>query len=328
MGRQALALKQGRVWADNAAFKDGVIQFSAAYDEHQVFVGAGWRSDIVSRQEEMYFRGHLNNKPDALQYTPVENRNSAWQIFSDLNSAGPVSQVYDKWNDVKIVVEGDKADIYFNSDEPVLHIPDLKADLGAGAVSLRATGRKSNTVYFSNVIVRPLAKGEGVTGTPKKMPEPPEGLIEMWQVSSPFSEADIAETLTLTPAAPAALSWAPLAAETNGIANLAKVAAKTREANTVFVSLNIRSDTAQMKNMLFGYSDRVRIYLNGKRIYSGDAGWRVRDYRFLGTVGFFDSAGLDLKAGNNELMVGVSETFGGWAWAGAIKDRDGITIGK
>lgn len=322
--REALALTKGRIWADEANFQDGVISFDVAYNEHQVFIGAGWRTDTISRAEEIYFRGHLNNKPDAMQYTPVENGLSAWQIFSDANSAGPVSQTYEDWNQVKIIVEGNRADIYFNSETPVLHIPDLKTNLDAGAVLLRATGRQSETVYFSNVVIRPLNTGEGVIGQPKPVPSLPKGLITDWHVSSVFSEDDVSTTLSLTPAHTNDLGWETLGTETNGILNLAKISEKTGESDTVFVRLNLHADTAQMKELTFGYSDRVRIFLNGKRLYFGNAGWRVRDYRFLGTVGFFDSVGLDLKAGDNELMIAVSETFGGWAWAGAIEDQSGM----
>ena len=96
----------------------------------------------------------------------------------------------------------------------------------------------------------------------------------------------------------------------------------------MFVRLKIDSATAQMKELRFGYSDRVRIYLNGKRVYFGNAGWRTRDYRFLGTVGFYDSVGLDLKKGENILFAAVSETFGGWAWAGAIENQEDISFSE
>ncbi|WP_375205221.1 hypothetical protein [Hyphococcus sp.] len=123
------------------------------------------------------------------------------------------------------------------------------------------------------------------------------------------------------------LDWDTLAVETNGVANISKIRESlSGNDSTVFIRLPIESDRDQMKKLRFGYSDRVRIYLNGKRVYEGDAGWSVRDYRFLGTVGFFDSVGLDLKEGENVLMVAVSETFGGWAFAGAMEDQSGVTL--
>ncbi len=327
LGREAIKLMRGRLWADDMVFTDGVISFDAAYAEQQIFIGASWRAASDRHYEEMYFRGHLNEKPDALQYTPVENGNSAWQIFSDGNGIAPVSQKYDGWNKVKIVVQGDRADIYFNSDAPVIHIPDLKTALTSGYVGLRSSGQQAGPAYFSNITIRPLQAGDAIVGTPKPSAELPEGLIGKWNVSSTFAETLVDSSLTLSEKPYADLTWQTLPAETNGIANISRVAERNREANTVFVRLSIVSETDQMKELSFGYSDRVRIYLNGKRIYYGNAGWRVRDYRFLGTVGFFDSAGLDLRKGKNELTVAISETFGGWAWAGAIADRSGITVG-
>ncbi|MEZ5921030.1 MAG: hypothetical protein R3C60_06715 [Parvularculaceae bacterium] len=324
LGREAVTLMRGRLWDDDARFGDGVISFDVAYEEEQLFAGAGWRAESPDHFEMMYVRGHLNNKPDALQYTPVENGLSAWQIFGDENSIAPVSQKFDNWNNVKIVIIGDRADIYFNSDTPSLHVPDLKTDLEKGGVSLGVSGKGS--IFLSNIEIRPLRKGEKIIGEPKKTPAPPDGMIANWSISSPFDESSVANALTIPERLKSDLAWNGLRVETNGVANIAKLRKIGDKADTVFARLNIKSDKAQMKEMRFGYSDRVRLYLNGKRVYYGDAGWRVRDYRFLGTVGFFDSAGLDLKKGDNELMVAISETFGGWAWAGAIQDQTGITL--
>ena len=325
MGREAIFLQGGRLWIDDADFGDGVIEFDAAYEEMQGFIGPMWRAESDERFEEIYFRSHLNNMPDAVQYTPVENGNSAWQIFSDGNAIAPVSQIFNGWNHVKVVVKGDKADLYFNSDAPALHVPDLKTDIASGRVGLRVSGAVA--VRFSNITFRPLRKGEDVVGTAKPAPELPEGLIERWSVSSVFPEAETADALTLSSSAIEGLDWRTLAVETNGIANISRIASRLpNRDSTVFVRLKINADKAQMKELRFGYSDRVRIYLNSKRIYSGDAGWKVRDYRFLGTVGFFDSVGLDLREGENEVLAAVSETFGGWAWAGAMADQSGVRL--
>jgi hypothetical protein len=324
LGRDALALARGRLWRDGVDFADGVVEFDVAYQEEMVFIGAAWRAESDDRFEEMYFRGHLNNKPDALQYTPVEHGLSAWQIFSDANAIAPVSQRFGAWNNVKIVVEGGRADIYFNSEAPVLHVPDLKTGLERGLVGLRHSGAGAGPAYFSNIAVRPLRPGEGIVGAPKDPPALPEGVIGRWSVSAPFAEAAVAGALALPPDAGRDLKWSALDIETNGIGNIARLHPADDGADTVFVRLRIQSDRSQMKEMLFGYSDRIRIYVNGKRTYFGDAGWTVRDYRFLGTVGFFDSAGLDLKKGDNEILIAISETFGGWAFAGAMADRSGI----
>lgn len=326
LGREAIAVNGGTVWLDEQNFSDGVIEFDIAYAEARSFIGVKWRAQSDERYEEIYVRAHLNEKPDAFQYTPVENGVSAWQIFSDANAQSAVNEKYGAWNHVRLVVVGDAADVYFNSEEPVLHVPDLKTDIAEGRVGLQAFGPSRETAYFSNLVIRSLRDGEKLIGAPAEAAPPPAGLIADWPVSSPFSEDLVANALVLEDNPSKALEWRALAVESNGIANLARLSGVEDGADTVFVRLRITSDRAQLKEMRFGYSDRVRIYLNGKRVYFGDAGYSVRDYRFLGTVGFFDSAGLDLKKGDNELLLAVSETFGGWAWAGAIADRTGIGL--
>ncbi len=327
LGREALALGGGRLWLDDIDFADGVIEFDVAYAEMPGFIGPIWRARDDDHFEEIYFRAHLNKKPDAVQYTPVENGNSAWQIFSDENAIGPLTQKFGSWNHVKLVVEGDKADFHFNTEAPALHIPDLKTSNKSGSIGLRTSGRGGIVAYFSNFSVRPLRDGEGVVGEAKEAPALPDGLITRWTVSSVFPESMVDEALTLPKKTTDGLAWTPLEVETNGIANISKITEQLENNDsTVFIRANIDAKKKIMKELRFGYSDRVRIYLNGKRVYAGDAGWTVRDYRFLGTVGFFDSVGLDLKKGDNELLVAVSETFGGWAWAGVIEDQTGIEI--
>ena len=43
-------------------------------------------------------------------------------------------------------------------------------------------------------------------------------------------------------------------------------------------------------------------------------------------VGFEDAETFDMREGENALIAGVSETFGGRGFAGAIVDRAGLTI--
>lgn len=325
-GRDALKLTGGRVWRDDVQFADGVIAFDVAFEERVGFIGPLWRAERDDRFEDIYFRSHLSGKPDAVQYTPVENRLSAWQIFSDANATAAIPLAFETWNRVKVIVQGDRADFYFNAETPQLHVPDLKTDISSGYVGLRASGPNGGFAYFSNIRFRPLGPGEGIVGEAAETPPLPSGLIDRWKVSEPFAEDIVAAALSLPRSANRDQTWRALDVETNGIANLAKLSGADEGADTVFVRLNIKAEKDMMKELRFGYSDRVRIYLNGKRIYAGNAGWRVRDYRFLGTVGFFDSVGLDLKKGDNEVLAAVSETFGGWAWAGAIEDLSDIKV--
>ena len=50
----------------------------------------------------------------------------------------------------------------------------------------------------------------------------------------------------------------------------------------------------------------------GRRLFAGNDTSRARDYRFLGSIGYWYTLELPLRAGDNELIVAMSESFGGW----------------
>lgn len=327
LGREALRLEAGRVIAEGIEFLDGVIEFDAAFGEQQSFIGAGWRLEDRFNFEEMYFRAHKYNDPDTLQYTPVYHGLSAWQLFYDQHSIAPLAHNYESWNKVKIVVDGESAEIFYNdSEQPSLHIRQLDREPISGSINLRVSGQGTGPIYFSNFSVSPLTNEDRITAEPALEIELPAGLIEEWQVSEPLGEANSENELFLTAASSGASDWQSMRVDDKGFANLAKLRPSTNEDNSVFIRATIDSETDQFKEMLFGYSDRARIYLNGKRIYNGIGGWQIRNYSYMGLVSFHDSVGLDLKSGENELLIAVSETFGGWGWGAAIADRDGIEI--
>ena len=114
--------------------------------------------------------------------------------------------------------------------------------------------------------------------------------------------------------------------EERGIANLARLAGNGSGCNTVLAAVTITSDRARTVPIRFGYSDRVRVYLNGRMLYAGNDGFGTHDPDFLGIVGLFDELALPLKRGPNELWFAVSETFGGWAITADLPDRDGIAL--
>jgi hypothetical protein len=88
----------------------------------------------------------------------------------------------------------------------------------------------------------------------------------------------------------------------------------------------LTADRDRTVRVRFGYSNRVRVFLNGRLLYSGIQGFGTRDPEFLSIVGLFDELALPLKRGRNELWFAVSETFGGWAITADLPDREGITV--
>ncbi len=77
----------------------------------------------------------------------------------------------------------------------------------------------------------------------------------------------------------------------------------------VFARATIQSDRAELRRMLFGYSDGVVVYCNGQPLFFGMNASRPMDR--VGSALY-----LPLKQGKNELVFAVTEFTGGWAfWA-------------
>ena len=321
-GQDAIYLRNGRIDLREVEFATGTIEFDIMTHGERGFGGIRWHvQQGKNSHEEFYIRPHMSGKPDANQYTPVFSGVSGWQLYFGSNYSTPVSYTFGEWMHIKVVVAEEQAEVYIGSDKPVLVIDDLKGDFGTGGLSLYAN---MSAFYFSNFRYQ-KQDTPVLTGSPKERQDLPKHLVSRFSVSGAVSETLVAETLSL-PHNELPDQWTSLDVEKNGIANLARAANRTREANTVFARISIHSDSVQIKKLHFGYSDRVRVFLDEQAIYAGNNGYQTRDYRYLGTVGLFDQLYLPLKAGKNELYFAVSENFGGWGIMAAFEDMAGIKI--
>jgi hypothetical protein len=180
-------------------------------------------------------------------------------------------------------------------------------------------------VRFANFVVRP-ADAPASAVAPAAVPDStPAGIVRTWRVSAPFAESLLTGVADL-PATPGPATWETVGIEERGIANLARLAGNANGRNTVVAAVTITSDRARTVPVRFGFSDRVRVYLDGRLLYAGNDGFGTHDPESLGIVGLFDELALPLKRGRNELCFAVSETFGGWAITAHLPDRDGITV--
>ncbi len=327
MGRQSLFMKGGFAFLNDVEFTDGVLEFDVAFGPERGFVGAVWRMIDFENHEEFYLRPHQSGNPDANQYSPVFNRLSAWQLYHGEGFSAPVTYAFNEWIPVKIVVSGKRAEIYIQDlEQAVLHVPDLKQDAVAGKVGLRvknfAPARFSNFRYTATEASSlPASQSDVTEGTIA-------GTIDSWKVSNTFAEVDLSNMINLAEADKLDLTWDNLVCEDSGLANISRLRRLDRSANCVFMRTTITAENAQTKRLDFGYSDRAKVYLNGQLVYDGTNTYRSRDYRYLGTIGYFDALYLQLEAGQNELRIAVAESFGGWGVQARFDDMAGISVGR
>ena len=325
LGRKSLHLRGGTATIADLSFTHGAIEFDLAFSGERGFMGGIWRVEDSKNYEELYVRPHQSGNPDANQYTPVFHGVSGWQLYHGPRYSVPVAYRFNEWIHVKIVFSGEQAEIYIGGmEKPVLFVDDLKRGVRPGAVGVScgdfAAAHFSNFSY--TVADAPLVEG-------RRAPEPvsvPQGVIPSWSVSDVFPESVLKDKYVLGEGDLAERSWTRLETERSGLANLARVQGINLRKNTVFARQVIVSDREQTKRLDFGFSDRVRVYLNRRLLFRGDDAYLSRDYRFLGSIGYFDSLYLPFIEGENELLMAVSEDLGGWGVQAKLENLAGLTL--
>jgi hypothetical protein len=325
LGRRSLYLEGGLATVADARFAHGWIEFDLAFASDRGFMGAVWRVQDTKNYEEFYVRPHQSGNPDANQYTPVFNGVSGWQLYHGERYTVPFAYRFHEWTRVKVLFSGAQAEIYIGDMEnPVLFVDELKREVEPGGVGVSAlkgfAPAHFSAFSFAATDFPPLR------GRPREPDSAPEGVIPSWWVSDAFRESALAGRRSLGPDDVAARTWTRLPTERSGLANLARVQGVAWGRNTAFARKVVLSDREQVKRLDFGFSDRVRVYLNGRLLFRGDDTARSRDYRFLGSIGYFDALYLPLAQGENEILMAVSEDTGGWGVQAKLEDLAGITF--
>lgn len=319
-GRSALLLREGAAWLRGSHFQNGTIEFDIAFSDALGFPGIAFRASTHDDYELFYLRENVSG-PHATQYTPVLHGLYAWQIYAGPAWEGSARWTYDRWMHVKLEVSGSRAELVVDGDS-VQVIPRLRGPEGAGEVGFVVV---PGAVKIANLVVRPEPAPPVGGATLASHDSTPATIVRSWRVSTTFAESLLTGVADLA-ALPGPAKWSTLDIEERGIANLARLAGNGSGRNTVVAAVTITSDRARTVPVRFGFSDRVRVYLNGRMLYAGNDGFGTHDPDFLGIVGLFDELALPLKRGPNELWFAVSETFGGWAITADLPDRDGIAI--
>ncbi|MEE2525915.1 family 16 glycoside hydrolase [Hyphobacterium sp. HN65] len=333
-GREVM-LVDGRIWADDIDLADFVMEFDML-SQPTGFVGVSFRALNDRNFEDFYMRNGAQDQIDAVQYMPVINGVTGWQMYIDGRFNAAVHFEPGAWTHVKLVVIGDRMDLYIDSNEPVMHVPDLQTDAASGAIGLRAG--LGSQVRYANMVIRPAGPDdqiigevqsfEGMPGLPAGLfsTDLPETLIRRFEVSGTFEESRFAGVTQAEALPTADDQWQSLDVDINGAANLARVNSHSQLLNSAMVRTRLTADSAGVRELRFGYSDRIRLYLNGQLLYAAGNGWQARDPGFYGRVRLHDTVGLPLREGENELIAVVSETFGGWAFMADLPDRTGVSV--
>jgi sugar lactone lactonase YvrE len=311
LGRQALV---GTAFLRDAAFENGVIEVDVAMTGGtRGYPGVLFRVLSDAEHERVYLRPHRAPfYADAVQYVAAFHGIDSWQLYNGPGYTAQATIPTDRWVHLRIEVSGSQARVFLDSAAaPVLVVRDLQHGRSSGGLGLNAgPADGSATAFFSDFSWRP---DDGLRfGPPPETYEPP-GFLREWQLSRPLAQRLVAFDRYPDAGALGVTPWTAAVTERRGLLDVSRTYGRSgTEPEVVLARTTVRAPRDEVRTFWLGYSDEVSVFLNGRQVFYGNSAYRSRDLSFLGVVGLFDALPLPLRRGDNELLVVLGETSGGW----------------
>ena len=321
---------QGFVVLKDLDFTDGTIEFDIL-PTNQDFASFCFRFQDTAETETFYLRTNWAvNHPyamEAVQYTPIVKGVMYWdalphfQTFSDFTLTAT--------SHVKMIVSGKQMRVWVNHPErPTLVVPRLEGDVTHGTLAFQGPQ------VISNLVVR-AGQVEGLSPAPELDPTDFDSrYLRHWYLTEPdtLNENKMqAGRLGIRGIPGEHAMWKPIDAERRGFVNLSRIYGGTSslgESRTMFLKTKIHAREAKTVPMRLGFLDEINMFVNGRLIYSdknifGFPAVKVPNGRLS-----IENAMVmvPLKAGDNELMVGIRGNLYSWGIVARLDDMDGLVI--
>jgi hypothetical protein len=331
-GRDVLAFETGVATRRDVKLQDGTIEMDVQVSRRRSFVYVTFRMQDDREYEDFYMRPHKSGLPDALQYAPVYQGASAWQLYHGPGATAAVEFEPGAWTHLRLVLQGSRAAVFLGSGPRPVLVANLAREPRAGYIALRAflppdTPGSGPVARFANVVVRPNEVPFDFSTVPVAIVPPSPGIVRQWALSQTIPATD--DPPAALPGAEALGTFRTVDARASGLVELHRYATLPKGSRVAACVARVKVRAAQggVRAFDLGYSDRATVFVNGRPLYYGDQGYSFDTPRREGLVGF-DQARvyLPLEAGENEVAVLVSDGFGGMAVMGRFADPAGLEI--
>jgi len=303
-------------------FTDGTIEYDMEPLDPR-FTSIYFRWQTSKENECFYFRTGRAGNPqaiDAIQYAPHLDGINLWDLLFHYQTNADFRK--GEWNHVKLLISGKQMRAYVNDmTRPALEVPMLEGNTTAGTLAF------DGQVIISHLQVTPRA----VEGLAPEAGLDPLGsdprYLRNWQVSEPITtDQNIDFSYEWVPNADT--KWEAISAEHRGLVNLTRKFGQGDGRRIVWLKTGIRSEKDQTKILHFGFSDEVWVLINesplyvDKNLYNTPMAKQPDGRCSIENTSFK----VPLQAGDNQLMVGVTNFFYGWGIVARFDDLDGIRL--
>lgn len=326
-GHEAFRLGVGELTADNISLQDGLIEFDMYSSGERAFFYVYFRQQSQQDSEVIYLRTHKSNAPDTIQYAPVFQGRSAWQLYHGDSGTASAQIPTEQWVHVKLKIQGQFVSIWIgDSHKPVMENMPLSRIAEPGTVTIRGNIPRQSSANFSaylrNIHIQPITP---VTTAPTE-PSFKETQLTQFSVSQVFAAEKSAQLNV--PKAIIDKDWTPVPLQPNGMLEFLRWRAIPKGMRTwgVAADIQLHSEQAQTCHINVGFSDALALYLNDQPLVYSDASYRYSENRQEGLLHDKQlSAFLPLKKGANQLRAIVVDSFGGWGLRASLFKCMGIT---
>jgi sugar lactone lactonase YvrE len=303
----------GSALLTDVEFTNGIIEVDIMVTGDRSYPGLVFRMDPHGNYERIYVRPHRAGfYPDAIQYSPSINGVTEWQFCNGEGYTAPIVLPENEWFTLKMKIKGKRANLYIgNNPDPALEIFNLKSGVSTGSFGIFSTGKSTAAVYsnFSYELTDNIEFKEA------PFTDVAPGMIREWEYSGPYKYAEKEIKTYPLDDQNMEFSWQKVSADLAGLVDIGLYTGRTGNIPDYVIAKTIlHAEEAGTMELNFGYSDLVSIFLNGRLMFTGNSAYQSRDPSFLGIIGLFDAIYLPLEQGDNELVLKVYESTGGWGF--------------
>ena len=312
----------GIAYLDSIEFQNGIIECDLFSPVDKAYLGIVFRMSSLNNFEYIYFQPHTSGKWDAVQYDPIFNRSATWQLFNGEPYLAVANIPTKKWFHAKIQVIGDSAKVFLDNNPNQIMSVKLKHDTKSGSIGV-CSYHPGN---FANLKVTSI---DTIIATEKLQIDEYQAdtYISSWLITEPYDNYTFKyEKPFLNDSL--IKDWTKVYAEENNVVNLNRYFTHSKENNTILAKVIIESNKTQQKDLYFGFSDKIKIYLNSENLFTGDNSFTESDkYEDRGYVlDKHQKIELPLLKGNNELILEIAEKKFGWGFIAQLDNLNDINI--
>lgn len=322
-GRDAMKIApaSGSVVIKDLVFKDGIIEYDVIPAKTEFASAVYFHRKNEKEQEIVYLRVPKMTDPfanEGIQYCPVLGGVNMWDMYPQYQSSAGAKA--DEWNHIKLVISGMQMQVFVNNSLR-LTIPKLEGSESMGGVAFDGDS------YISNIEIKPnetenLAQVEGVDLTKHEA-----NYIRNWSVVQPAILEEGREPTTISDIPKDGSFTEKIAAERYGLVNLTRCFGGSEKRRIVWLKAIITAKEICQTNLQLGFSDEIWLYLNDQITYTDKNIFRQNMKKYPdGRISVLNGrAKLQLKPGENQLLIGVANDFYGWGVIARLENMEGIT---